>query len=88
MKIKLLRQLDLLLLLILHFVLKHVLASQDISAVIISGGSDIPTGIAGLSVSFLFIRLALVLLLPGLLLSRLVFLAMELRKKRQTENTV
>lgn len=58
--------------LVLHFVLIRALAGSDVVATILSAGPHAPAGCLAAAGFFLLVRTAAVLLLPGIVLSRLV----------------
>jgi hypothetical protein len=59
-------------------ILLHWLASRRVVTVLISSGNDIPFFEILLALFFVFIRSAMYLLLPGIILSRLVMILIEI----------
>ncbi len=63
--------------LVVHAVLIHSLAETDIVATILSAGPHAPTGHLLAAGGFVLVRLLAVLLLPGIILSHLVLIALD-----------
>lgn len=68
-------------LLALHFALLHWLAERDIVSVIFSTGQHTPFWMMVSAGGFLFVRLLVLLFLPGMILSRLVLLWLDARQR-------
>ncbi len=64
-------------LLVLHVTLLHVMADRHIVSTILAGGSHIPRSVAATATLFVVVRLYAVLLLPGVILARIVGLALD-----------
>ena len=70
-------------LLALHFALLHWLAGRDIVSVIFSAGQHTPRWMIASAVAFLLVRLLVLLFLPGMILSRLVMLWLDARRRNR-----
>jgi hypothetical protein len=66
-------------LLIVHVTLLHVMADRHIVSTILAGGSHVPRTVTWTAAAFVLVRLYAVLLLPGVILARLVALALDYR---------
>lgn len=72
-------------LLAIHVVLLHLMADRHIVSTILAGGSHVPRTVAATATIFVLVRLFAVLLLPGIILARLVSLALDYREARSSE---
>ena len=62
---------------ILHAVLLHVMAARDVVSKVFAAGQHLPAGYLALIGLFFFVRLTVVLALPGLILTHLGQWAVE-----------
>jgi hypothetical protein len=70
-------------LLLAHALLLRLMADRHVVSTILAGGPHVPPAVIGTAGVFVLVRLAAVLLLPGIVLARVVALVMDGRERRK-----